>query len=84
MFYRWSVNNGVWIVQNGVVINMPVYDDPDYAWKQMMKEKGDCDPYDEILKEFIDKLKETEDKLRKINNEQCYDYVDSCYWRVRL
>ena len=48
---------------------MPVYDDPDYAWKQMMKEKDVCDPYDEILKEFIDKLKETEDKLRKINNE---------------
>jgi ppGpp synthetase/RelA/SpoT-type nucleotidyltranferase len=52
-----------------MVINMPVYDDPDYTWKQMMKEKGVCDPYDEILKEFKDKLKEIEDKMQKINNE---------------
>ena len=56
-----------WRVNQKVLI-LPVYDDPDYAWKQMMKEKGVCDPYDEVLKE-LDKLRKIEDKMQKINNE---------------
>jgi len=39
---------------------MPVYDDPDYEWKQMVKKNGICDPYEksiESLKRNMNVLK---------------------------
>lgn len=68
MFYGWSVNNGVWIVQIVVVINMPVYDDPDYAWKQMMKKEDKNDPFtnpSKEVKEAMEKIKEYERKAKE-------------------
>lgn len=47
---------------------MPVYDDPDYEWKQMVKKNGICDPFanpSEEVKEAMEKIKEYEHKAKE-------------------
>ena len=44
---------------------MPVYDDPDYEWKQMMKERGVCDPYEKSIREFKEEIERIEKKLKQ-------------------
>ena len=51
-----------------MVINMPVYDDPDYAWKQMVKKSDINDPFanpPEEVKEAMEKIKEYERKAKE-------------------
>lgn len=44
---------------------MPVYDDPDYEWKQMVKKNGICDPYEKSLREFKEEYERIEKKLKQ-------------------
>ena len=44
---------------------MPVYDDPDYEWKQMVKRNGICDPYEESIREFKEEYERIEKKLKQ-------------------
>jgi len=44
---------------------MPVYDDPDYEWKQMVKKNGICDPYEKSIREFIEEFERIEKKLKQ-------------------
>jgi len=42
---------------------MPVYDDPDYEWKQMVKKNGICDPYEKSIREFKEEFERIEKKF---------------------
>jgi len=53
-----------WRVNQKVLI-LPVYDDPDYAWKQMVKKNGICDPYEKSIREFIEEFERIEKKLKQ-------------------
>lgn len=47
---------------------MPVYDDPDYEWKQMVKKSDINDPFanpSEELKKAMEKIKEYERKAKE-------------------
>jgi len=44
---------------------MPVYDDPDYEWKQMVKKNDICDPYEKSIREFKEEFERIEKKLKQ-------------------
>lgn len=52
---------------------MPVYDDLDDEWKQMVKKNGVCDPFEKSIREIEEAFKKIEDTMRKINCEERSD-----------